>query len=71
MATLRVDLVARDDVAARTAALERGREVLASYGLPGKADWSMNKEFNFIRTCGKNKKLYRYLLYGFLINFHN
>jgi serine/threonine protein kinase/Tfp pilus assembly protein PilF len=39
LAKLRVGLASRDDVKGRAAALDRGRAVLAAYGLPG-ADWS-------------------------------
>ncbi|HET6576597.1 MAG TPA: protein kinase [Fimbriiglobus sp.] len=40
LARLRVGLTSRNDVKGRAAALERGREVLAAYGLPGDADWA-------------------------------
>jgi serine/threonine protein kinase/tetratricopeptide (TPR) repeat protein len=39
LARLRVGLVAREEVAARTAALKDGRAVLAAYGLPDADDW--------------------------------
>lgn len=40
LARLRVGLAARDDLKARAAALERGKTVLAAYGLPDAADWA-------------------------------
>ncbi len=40
LARLRVGLASRDDVKARTAALDRGREVLAAYGLPDEPNWA-------------------------------
>ena len=40
LAKLRVDLAARDDAAARTAAVQKAREVLADYGLPERSDWA-------------------------------
>ncbi|OWK36964.1 protein kinase domain-containing protein [Fimbriiglobus ruber] len=38
LTTLRVDLGATDDPKIRATALDRGRELLAAYGLPGKTD---------------------------------
>jgi tetratricopeptide (TPR) repeat protein len=40
LAGLRVGLTSRNDVKGRNTATERGREVLAAYGLPDDADWA-------------------------------
>ncbi len=53
LAKLRVDLTSGDDAKARTAGLDRGKELLARYGLPGASDWADRPEVRLLTAADR------------------